>query len=164
MIGICKLGITLFGNFKVPRHSSHNAVLYSWQWRTVNATILFMCVLLWLICHLRFPPPGVHMGSALRHCSHYCKAMINCCFRSSFFVHMLNDSWAPKEPFHSRCPHDSMTGWLLPFPRADAYGYKSMFCFSVLSAVYFSPSPDCRLPQFSTQVLPSSILFQPRTQ
>lgn len=53
--------------------------------------------------------------------------------------HMLNDSWAPKEPSHLRWPSDSMICLLLPIPTVAAYGYKSMLCFSVYLQYTFLP-------------------------
>lgn len=75
--------------------------------------------------------------------------MTNCYFRSSILPHRLNDSWVPKEPLQLRWPYDSKICLLLPFPRVDAYGYKSIFCFSVYLQCIFLVCLIVSHPQFS---------------
>lgn len=53
--------------------------------------------------------------------------------------HMLNDSWAPKQPSHLRWRYDSMICLLPPIPRVDAYEYKSMLCIRVYQQYTFLP-------------------------
>lgn len=89
-----------------------------------------MCVLVWLIFCLRFLPSSVHVLSVLSHYSHYWKTMIHYCFRSSLFASQTEWFMDSKRTTPSEMTYERIC-LLLPFPRVGAYGYKSIFCFSV---------------------------------
>lgn len=102
------------------------------------SALLFLCVLMWLVSWGFF--------CTVYTCSLCSLTVVTtvglwsiAASQAASLPHRLNDSWAPKEPSHLRWPYDSVICLLLPFPRVDAYGYKSMFCFSVYLQYIFLP-------------------------
>lgn len=110
-----------------------------------------LCVLLWLVTWGFFHPVytcGLYSATGATTARPWSSAALE----AAALPHMLNDSWAPKESSHLRWPDDSMICRLLPFPRVDTYGYKSVFCFSVYLQYTFlpclivgCPNSPCRL-------------------